>query len=101
VLTSFDAYDLYLVHQPFAFPIALVAKVLFHSYGAVLGWFVFLGVVAVATKLVTAGQRAIFAAFDRRAIVAADGPSTTSSRAPAALRTPGGGSRPSRPGTRP
>ena len=66
VLTSFDAYDLYLVHQPFAFPIALVAKALFHSYGVFLGWFVFLGVAAVATKAVSAAQRAIFAAASAR-----------------------------------
>lgn len=66
VLTSFDAYDLYLVHQPFAFPIALVAKALFHSYGVFFGWFVFLGVVAVATKVVTAGQQALFARFAAR-----------------------------------
>jgi hypothetical protein len=56
-LVSVDSYDLYLVHQPFAFPIALVAASLFHAYAVFVGWFVFLGVAVLAAKLLTAVQK--------------------------------------------
>jgi peptidoglycan/LPS O-acetylase OafA/YrhL len=63
-LTSLDPYDLYLVHQPFAFPIALAAKLAFHSYAVFVGWFAFLAVAAAATKVLTAAQQALFRAID-------------------------------------
>ncbi|GAC1305544.1 MAG: hypothetical protein NVS2B3_01500 [Vulcanimicrobiaceae bacterium] len=39
--TTIDSYDLYLVHQPFAYPIALAARFLFHGYAVFLGMVVF------------------------------------------------------------
>jgi peptidoglycan/LPS O-acetylase OafA/YrhL len=39
-----DAYDLYLVHQPFAFPVALGARALFHSTAVFFGWFAFVAI---------------------------------------------------------
>jgi hypothetical protein len=56
-LTGLDPYDLYLVHQPFAFPVAVAAKVLFHGYAVFVGWFVFFGVAALATRALGAVQR--------------------------------------------
>lgn len=56
-----DPYDLYLVHQPFAFPIALIAKVAFHGYAVFLGWFVFVAVAGTASKLFSVVFGRIFA----------------------------------------
>jgi exopolysaccharide production protein ExoZ len=67
LLTRLDPYDLYLIHQPFAFPIALISKVIFHSYAVFIGWFLFFGVAAIATRAFTATQQAIFAALSGRA----------------------------------
>jgi hypothetical protein len=47
-MTVVDPYDLYLVHQPFAFPLALAAKFLFHGYAVFAGWFVFVAVASLA-----------------------------------------------------
>jgi peptidoglycan/LPS O-acetylase OafA/YrhL len=58
--SSVDAYDLYLVHQPFAFPVALAAKAGFHSYAVFLGWFVFVGVASAATFALAFIQRIVF-----------------------------------------
>ena len=55
-LTSVDPYDLYLVHQPFAFPVALVAGAVLHSYAVFVGWFVFVAVSVLAAKLLTRVQ---------------------------------------------
>ncbi len=60
-LTSVDPYDLYLVHQPFAFPLALVAKFLFHDYAVFAGWFVFVGVAALAAKGLSQARQALLA----------------------------------------
>lgn len=60
VLTHFDSYDLYLVHQPFAFPVAFVVNAVVGAYAVFAGWFVFLAVVAVATLGLTAAQTAVF-----------------------------------------
>ena len=65
-LTSIDPYDLYLVHQPFAFPVALASKVLFHSYAVFIGWFVFLAVTVVGTKALTALQTLVFRTLTAR-----------------------------------
>lgn len=54
-----DAYGLYLVHQPFAFPVALVAKSVFHGYAVFLGWFAFVAVAGIATSVLNFGQRFI------------------------------------------
>lgn len=62
VLTSIDPYDLYLVHQPFAFPIALVAGMLFHGYAVFVGWFAFVTVASIASKILSLAQRPFFAA---------------------------------------
>jgi hypothetical protein len=59
--TSVDPYDLYLVHQPFAFPIALVAGTLFHSYAVFVGWFIFVAVASAAAKVLSVAQRPFFA----------------------------------------
>jgi hypothetical protein len=67
-LTGLDPYDLYLVHQPFAFPVALAAKVLFHGYAVFLGWFVFFGVAALATRALGAVQRVLFARLEHRTL---------------------------------
>lgn len=59
-LTRFDPYDLYLVHQPFAFPIAIAAKAVFHGYGVVAGWVAFCAVVMLVTRALSAAQGAVF-----------------------------------------
>ena len=56
-ITSVDSYDLYLVHQPFAFPIALIAKMAFHLYGVFFGWFIFVAVAAGVARLLSIVQR--------------------------------------------
>jgi hypothetical protein len=56
-LTSVDSYDLYLVHQPFAFPIALAAKVLLHGYAVFIGWFLFVAVASIAARILARVQR--------------------------------------------
>jgi hypothetical protein len=71
-LTGIDAYDLYLVHQPFAYPIAFGAELLFHQYAVFIGWFVFLAVATIATKLLSAVQRPIFAAAAPRPAIAVE-----------------------------
>jgi hypothetical protein len=62
LLTSVDAYDLYLVHQPFAFPIAIVAKTVLHSYAVFVGWFIFVAVAMAASKVLSIAQRWFFTA---------------------------------------
>jgi peptidoglycan/LPS O-acetylase OafA/YrhL len=57
MLLSCDSYDLYLVHQPLAFPIALVSKALFHAYGIFVGWFVFAAAAIIAARLLSAVQK--------------------------------------------
>jgi hypothetical protein len=52
-LSAYDSYDLYLVHQPFAYPIALVAKLFFHAYAIFAGWFIFIAVAAGAARLLS------------------------------------------------
>jgi len=61
-LTRVDPYDLYLVHQPFAFPIALVAGAVLHGYAVFIGWFVFVAVAIGASNVLTAVQSRIAAA---------------------------------------
>jgi hypothetical protein len=61
-LASVDSYDLYLVHQPFAFPIAFAASVIFHGYAVFVGWFVFVAVALVATRALSIVQRPFFEA---------------------------------------
>jgi Acyltransferase family len=56
-ITSVDAYDLYLVHQPFAFPLAAMSKILLHSYAVFVGWFIFVAVAAGAAKVLSNVQR--------------------------------------------
>jgi peptidoglycan/LPS O-acetylase OafA/YrhL len=58
-LLKVDSYDLYLVHQPFAFPIALIAKQLFHGYSIFIGWFVFVAVAFVAARLLAFAQKLV------------------------------------------
>jgi peptidoglycan/LPS O-acetylase OafA/YrhL len=60
-LVSVDPYDLYLVHQPFAFPIALLSKLLFHSYAVFLGWFIFVAVAVAAARILSVAQKPPFA----------------------------------------
>jgi hypothetical protein len=55
-LLTTDPYDLYLVHQPFAFGTALLAKFAFHSYAVFLGWFVFVAIATGAARLLTLVQ---------------------------------------------
>lgn len=55
-----DAYDLYLVHQPFAFPLALAARILLHGYAVFVGWFVFVGVAVSASLVLSAVQKRLF-----------------------------------------
>jgi peptidoglycan/LPS O-acetylase OafA/YrhL len=62
LLTSVDAYDLYLVHQPFAFPIAIVAKTVLHSYAVFVGWFIFVAVAMAASKVLSIVQSWFFTA---------------------------------------
>jgi peptidoglycan/LPS O-acetylase OafA/YrhL len=52
-----DPYDLYLVHQPFAFPIALLSKVAFQSYAVFAGWFIFVVVAWIAARILGIVQR--------------------------------------------
>ncbi len=54
-----DAYDVYLVHQPFAFPIALAGKFLLHGFTVFVGGIVYVGVVIVASLGFAAAQRAV------------------------------------------
>lgn len=61
-----DAYDLYLVHEPFAFPVALVLRGVFHSYTLFLGWFVFLGIAVVAARTLAAFERRVLRPRDRQ-----------------------------------
>jgi peptidoglycan/LPS O-acetylase OafA/YrhL len=56
-LVRCDSYDLYLVHQPLAFPIALFSRIAFHAYGVFVGWFVFVAVAVLAAGLLSAVQR--------------------------------------------
>ncbi len=53
---STDAYALYLVHQPFAFPIALAARTALHSYGVFFGWPAFVAIAWLVTRLLGAVQ---------------------------------------------
>jgi hypothetical protein len=55
-LLACDSYDLYLVHQPFAFPIALISKGIFHAYGIFVGWFIFVAVAVAAMNLLSRVQ---------------------------------------------
>jgi peptidoglycan/LPS O-acetylase OafA/YrhL len=64
-ILNVDPYDLYLVHQPFAYPIALASKVLFHSYAVFFGWFIFVAVASMAAQVLTVAQRALRAASNR------------------------------------
>jgi hypothetical protein len=64
-LLSVDPYDLYLVHQPFAYPIALASKVFFHSYAVFFGWFIFVAVASVASRVLTVAQRSFHALPNR------------------------------------
>lgn len=59
-LAGIDSYDLYLVHQPFAFPIAFAAKVLFHGYAVFVGWFVFVLIATLAARVLSVVQRPFF-----------------------------------------
>lgn len=75
-LLSVDPYDLYLVHQPFAYPLALVSKLFLHGYALFFGWFVFLAVASIAARILTVVQRPIQAWVGRpraRAILAPRG----------------------------
>jgi hypothetical protein len=58
--TRVDPYDLYLVHQPFAFPLALLAGAVLHSYAVFVGWFVFVAVSVLAAKVLTRLQHVFF-----------------------------------------
>ena len=60
-LAGIDPYDLYLVHQPFAFPIALVAAGALRSYAVFGGWLAFVTVAALAAKALSFAQRPFFA----------------------------------------
>jgi peptidoglycan/LPS O-acetylase OafA/YrhL len=59
-LSAIDPYDLYLVHQPFAFPIALVTGPVLHSYAVFGGWFVFVAVASFAAKGLSRVREAFF-----------------------------------------
>jgi hypothetical protein len=52
-IMSVDPYDLYLVHQPFAFPIALAAGQVLHSYAVFVGWFVFAAIASLSANALT------------------------------------------------
>lgn len=59
VARKLDSYDLYLVHQPFAYPIALGAKLIFHSYAIFFGMFGFYFATAIAAMMLSALQSRI------------------------------------------
>jgi hypothetical protein len=42
-----DPYGLYLVHQPFAFPVALAFSLALRPYAVFVGWFVFVVVASL------------------------------------------------------
>ena len=79
-LTSVDPYDLYLVHQPFAFPLALVAGAVLHSYAVFVGWFVFVAVSVFAAKVLTRVQHAFFTNAGKTAPVNAQRPFAVSGK---------------------
>jgi peptidoglycan/LPS O-acetylase OafA/YrhL len=60
-LTRVDPYDLYLVHQPFAFPLALLAGTVLHQYAVFAGWFVFVAVSVLAANVLGRAHGAAFA----------------------------------------
>jgi hypothetical protein len=63
ITTKVDPYDLYLVHQPFAFPLALAGAFVFRDYTVFAGWFIFLFVAAAAALVFAAAQRFVFGWF--------------------------------------
>lgn len=82
-LLTVDPYDLYLVHQPFAFPIALVASKIFHGYALFFGWFIFVALASAAAHVLGDVQHALsalptrlrsrFPIFARRTLAADEG----------------------------
>ena len=56
-LLAVDSYDLYLVHQPFAFPLALLSETVFHRYATFVGFFLFMAVSLIAARLLAIVQR--------------------------------------------
>lgn len=68
-LSVVDPYDLYLVHVPFGFPVALAARALFAGYGVFLGWFMFLAIAVVAAAAVSRAKQVL-----SRVVIAADVP---------------------------
>jgi hypothetical protein len=61
-LLAIDPYDLYLIHQPFAFPIALAASAIFHGYAVFFGWFGFVAIAVLASRVLSFVQRPLVAA---------------------------------------
>lgn len=51
VARKIDSYDIYLVHQPFAFPIALAGRFLFNEYAIFVGMFAFYAIAILAAML--------------------------------------------------
>jgi peptidoglycan/LPS O-acetylase OafA/YrhL len=60
-LSRIDPYDLYLVHQPFAFPVVLVLSHVLHGYTVSIGWIVFVLVASAASMVLTRVQQPFYA----------------------------------------
>jgi hypothetical protein len=69
IVRKIDAYDLYLVHQPFAFPLALAAKLVVPTYAVFCGWFLFLFVAATAAAALARAERFVFRRLDKARVL--------------------------------